>query len=270
MIQIMSIHEKAIDVFAPTLEDRSIVVGNSKFGWVYSQQRQQKGLKQESAPEFINRILARLRCAPACVLMAVVYFYRLEQAQARSLLWVPALQLHRVSAQGAVHHAWTVQKTSPIETEEAPCTGHAGMPTDARPGQHMPRGRTAHRCRKPSCCRTPDYGRSRCCHGPSLRGRRSRRRATHRASTATWSPSALAHPPGGPAPRTGSPGASPAHREARLSKEVWTEGMVCVCVFITAGPSTKLFAWVGGGYGRTCATRDDEPRPVWTRLLITH
>jgi hypothetical protein len=25
----------------------------------------------------------------------------------------------------------------------------------------------------------------------------------------------------------------------------------------------------GGGYGRTCATRDD-PRPVWTRLPITH
>jgi hypothetical protein len=45
---------------------------------------------------------------------------------------------------------------------------------------------------------------------------------------------------------------------------------VCVCVFITAGPSTKLFTWGGGGYGRTCATRDDEPRPVWTRLPITH
>jgi hypothetical protein len=39
-----------------------------------------------------------------------------------------------------------------------------------------------------------------------------------------------------------------------------------VCVFITAGPSTKLFTWGGGGYGRTCATRDDEPRPAWTRL----
>jgi ribonuclease HI len=44
----------------------------------------------------------------------------------------------------------------------------------------------------------------------------------------------------------------------------------CVCVFITAGPSTKLFAWGGGGYLGTCATRDDEPRPVWTSLLITH
>jgi hypothetical protein len=43
-----------------------------------------------------------------------------------------------------------------------------------------------------------------------------------------------------------------------------------VCVFITAGPSTKLFTWGGGGYGRTCATRDDEPRPVWTSLPITH
>jgi hypothetical protein len=43
-----------------------------------------------------------------------------------------------------------------------------------------------------------------------------------------------------------------------------------VCVFITAGPSTKMFTWGGGGYGRTCATRDDEPRPVWTSLPITH
>ena len=35
-----------------------------------------------------------------------------------------------------------------------------------------------------------------------------------------------------------------------------------VCVFITAVPITKLFAWGGGGDWRTCATRDDEPRPV--------
>ncbi len=26
----------------------------------------------------------------------------------------------------------------------------------------------------------------------------------------------------------------------------------------------------GGGEWRTCAMRDDEPRPVWMRLLITH
>ncbi len=29
-------------------------------------------------------------------------------------------------------------------------------------------------------------------------------------------------------------------------------------MFITAGPSTKLFAWAGGGYWGTCATRDDD------------
>ena len=40
-------------------------------------------------------------------------------------------------------------------------------------------------------------------------------------------------------------------------------------VFITTGPSTKLCAW-GGGYWRTFAARDDEPRPVWTSLPITH
>jgi hypothetical protein len=40
-------------------------------------------------------------------------------------------------------------------------------------------------------------------------------------------------------------------------------------VFITTGPSTNCLRG-GGGYGRTCATRDDDPRPVWTRLTITH
>ena len=43
-----------------------------------------------------------------------------------------------------------------------------------------------------------------------------------------------------------------------------------VCVFITAGPITKLFAGGGGGEWRTCAMRDDEPRPVWMSPLITH
>ncbi len=41
-------------------------------------------------------------------------------------------------------------------------------------------------------------------------------------------------------------------------------------VWFLLGPSTKLFAWGGGGLWRTCATRDDEPRPVWTSLPITH
>ena len=36
-----------------------------------------------------------------------------------------------------------------------------------------------------------------------------------------------------------------------------------MCVFITAVPITKLFAWGGGGRWRPCATRDDEQRPVW-------
>jgi hypothetical protein len=35
-------------------------------------------------------------------------------------------------------------------------------------------------------------------------------------------------------------------------------------MFITAVSVTKLFAW-GEGEWRTCATRDDEPRPVGTR-----
>jgi hypothetical protein len=39
---------------------------------------------------------------------------------------------------------------------------------------------------------------------------------------------------------------------------------VCVYYCRLAGPSTKLFAWGGGGYWGTGATRDDEPRPVRT------
>jgi len=45
----------------------------------------------------------------------------------------------------------------------------------------------------------------------------------------------------------------------------------CVC-FITPGPITKLFAWgeeESGGHVPT-VMRDDEPRPVWMSLLITH
>ena len=42
-----------------------------------------------------------------------------------------------------------------------------------------------------------------------------------------------------------------------------------VCVFITAGPITKLFAGGGGGEWTTCAMIDDEPRPVWMSPLIT-
>jgi hypothetical protein len=59
-------------------------------------------------------------------------------------------------------------------------------------------------------------------------------------------------------------------RRARVNSVSTRDRDGTVCVFITAGPSTKLFTWGGGGYGRTCATRDDEPRPVWTSLPITH
>jgi hypothetical protein len=45
---------------------------------------------------------------------------------------------------------------------------------------------------------------------------------------------------------------------------------LAVCVFITAGPITKLFAGGGGGEWTTCAMIDDEPRPVWMSPLITH
>jgi hypothetical protein len=42
-----------------------------------------------------------------------------------------------------------------------------------------------------------------------------------------------------------------------FNMQFYPESENCVCVFITAGPSTKLFAW-GGGYWGTCATRDDK------------
>jgi hypothetical protein len=42
------------------------------------------------------------------------------------------------------------------------------------------------------------------------------------------------------------------------------------CVFITAGPITKLFAGGGGGEWTTCAMIDDEPKPVWMSPLVTH
>jgi hypothetical protein len=47
-------------------------------------------------------------------------------------------------------------------------------------------------------------------------------------------------------------------------------GKRTVCVFITAGPITKLFAGGGGGEWTTCAMIDDEPKPVWMSPLVTH
>ncbi len=50
------------------------------------------------------------------------------------------------------------------------------------------------------------------------------------------------------------------------------ERLRVLCVFITAVPITKLFARGGGGNGGhdSCATRDYEPRPMWTSLPIAH
>ncbi len=41
-----------------------------------------------------------------------------------------------------------------------------------------------------------------------------------------------------------------------------------MCVFITAGPITKLFAGGGGAEWRTCAMRDDEPRPGTREVCV--
>jgi hypothetical protein len=66
-----------------------------------------------------------------------------------------------------------------------------------------------------------------------------------------------------------APGKEP---ELAVSGHCDSEGKLWIrlrstCVFITAVPITKLFAW-GEGILETCATRDDEPRPVWTSLQV--
>jgi hypothetical protein len=43
-----------------------------------------------------------------------------------------------------------------------------------------------------------------------------------------------------------------------------------VCVFYYCRTYDKVVRVGGGGEWRTCAMRDDEPRPVWMSLLITH
>ena len=45
---------------------------------------------------------------------------------------------------------------------------------------------------------------------------------------------------------------------------------LCVCVFYYCRTYYKAVRVGGGGESRTCAVRDDEPRPVWTSLPITH
>jgi hypothetical protein len=43
-----------------------------------------------------------------------------------------------------------------------------------------------------------------------------------------------------------------------------------VCVFYYCRTYYKAVRVGGGGEWRTCAMRDDEPRPVWMSLPITH
>jgi hypothetical protein len=45
---------------------------------------------------------------------------------------------------------------------------------------------------------------------------------------------------------------------------------VFMCVFYYCRTYYKTVRVGGGGEWRTCAMRDDEPRPVWMSLPITH
>ena len=51
---------------------------------------------------------------------------------------------------------------------------------------------------------------------------------------------------------------------------VCSRGWGCVCVFYYCRTYYKAVRVGGGGEWRTCAMRDDEPRPVWMSLPITH
>ena len=51
---------------------------------------------------------------------------------------------------------------------------------------------------------------------------------------------------------------------------IWKEEQgVCVCVLLLQD-LLQSCSRGGGGEWRTCAMRDDEPRPVWMSLPITH
>jgi hypothetical protein len=58
----------------------------------------------------------------------------------------------------------------------------------------------------------------------------------------------------------------------KLSRNRCTLGVcsLCVCVFYYCRTYYKAVRVGGGGEWRTGAMRDDEPRPVWMSLLITH
>ena len=50
----------------------------------------------------------------------------------------------------------------------------------------------------------------------------------------------------------------------------WQCAVCVLCVFYYCRTYYKAVRVGGGGEWRTCAMRDDEPRPVWMRLPITH
>jgi hypothetical protein len=58
--------------------------------------------------------------------------------------------------------------------------------------------------------------------------------------------------------------------EGDCVKEGVCGGDIYMCVFYYCRTYYKAVRVGGGGEWRTCAMRDDEPRPVWMSLLITH
>ena len=66
------------------------------------------------------------------------------------------------------------------------------------------------------------------------------------------------------------PGTQAAHA-ASSGPACHSEGVTrLVCVFYYCRTYYKAVRVGGGGEWRTCAMRDDEPRPVWMSLPITH
>ncbi len=59
-------------------------------------------------------------------------------------------------------------------------------------------------------------------------------------------------------------------RERALGVLYATALDILVCVFYYCRTYYKAVRVGGGGEWRTCAMRDDEPRPVWMSLPITH
>ena len=58
--------------------------------------------------------------------------------------------------------------------------------------------------------------------------------------------------------------------ESSIMKGVYQRWYMDVCVFYYCRTYYKAVRVGGGGEWRTCAMRDDEPRPVWMSPLITH